>query len=112
VGERDKAEATPGTPLDPVPGEAGIPAAEVNGELVVEEMGADLDQDAAPRGVQRICRSLTIRSLEGNTGQLTMVEIEPYDEVPPEVLVHRRPATEIKDISWWAEDQAGTPTTG
>jgi biotin/methionine sulfoxide reductase len=48
----------------------------------------------------------------GNTGQLTMVEIEPYDAVPPEVLVHRPPATEIKDISWGAEDQAGTPTTG
>jgi hypothetical protein len=49
---------------------------------------------------------------QGNTGQLTMVEIEPYDAVPPEVSVHRPPATEIKDISWGAEDQAGTPTTG
>ena len=49
---------------------------------------------------------------QGNTGQLTMVEIEPYDAVPPEVSVHRPPATEVKDISWGAENQAGTPTTG
>jgi len=28
-----------------------------------------------------------------------VVEIEPYDAVPSEVLVHRPPATEIKDIS-------------
>ena len=48
----------------------------------------------------------------GNTGQLTMVEIEPYDAVSPEVSVHPLPATEIKDVSWEAEDQAGTPTTG
>ena len=34
------------------------------------------------------------------------------DDPPPEVSVHRPPATEIKDISWGAEDQAGTPTTG
>ena len=39
---------------------------------------------------------------QGNTGQLTMVEIEPYDAVPPEVSVHRLPATEIKDVSWEA----------
>ena len=46
------------------------------------------------------------------TAPVTVVEIELYDAVPPEVLVHRPPATEIKDISWRAEDQAGTPTTG
>jgi biotin/methionine sulfoxide reductase len=28
---------------------------------------------------------------QGNTGQLAMVEIEPYDAVPPEVSVHRPP---------------------
>jgi len=49
---------------------------------------------------------------QSNTGQLTTVEIEPYDAVPPRVSVHRPPATEINDISWGAEDQAGTPTTG
>jgi hypothetical protein len=30
---------------------------------------------------------------QGNTGQLTMVEIEPYAAVPPEISVHRPPAT-------------------
>ena len=46
------------------------------------------------------------------TAPVTMVDIEPYDAAPPEVLVHRPPATEITGISWGAEDQAGTPTTG
>jgi biotin/methionine sulfoxide reductase len=30
---------------------------------------------------------------QGTTGQLAMVEIEPYDAVPPDVCVHRPPAT-------------------
>jgi biotin/methionine sulfoxide reductase len=30
---------------------------------------------------------------QGNTGQLTMVEIEPYAATPPEITVHRPPAT-------------------
>jgi biotin/methionine sulfoxide reductase len=30
---------------------------------------------------------------QGTTGQLAMVEIEPYDAVPPDVSVHRPPAT-------------------
>jgi biotin/methionine sulfoxide reductase len=30
---------------------------------------------------------------QGNTGQLTMVEIEPYAAVPPEIAVHRPPVT-------------------
>jgi biotin/methionine sulfoxide reductase len=30
---------------------------------------------------------------QGNTGQLTMVEIEPYATVPPGISVHRPPAT-------------------
>jgi biotin/methionine sulfoxide reductase len=30
---------------------------------------------------------------QGNTGQLAMVQIEPYDAVPPEVAVHRPPTT-------------------
>jgi biotin/methionine sulfoxide reductase len=33
---------------------------------------------------------------QGNTGQLTMVEIEPYDAPPPELSVHRPPTTTNK----------------
>jgi biotin/methionine sulfoxide reductase len=30
---------------------------------------------------------------QGTTGQLAMVQIEPYDAVPPDVSVHRPPVT-------------------
>src|SRR6202035_5979040 len=30
---------------------------------------------------------------QGTTGQLAMVEIEPYDRLPPDVSVHRPPVT-------------------
>jgi biotin/methionine sulfoxide reductase len=33
---------------------------------------------------------------QGTTGQLAMVEIEPYDAVPPEVSVHRPPVTAVQ----------------
>ena len=43
--------------------EAGVLAAQVAGELVVGDVGADLEQGAGVAGVQRICCSLTMRSL-------------------------------------------------
>jgi hypothetical protein len=41
----------------------GVSAVEVVGELVVEDTGADLEQEARAGGVQRICSLLTVRSL-------------------------------------------------
>lgn len=38
-----------------------MPAAEVVGQVVVEDPGADLEQQVGTAGVQRICCLLTIR---------------------------------------------------
>ena len=43
--------------------ETGVLAAEVAGELVVEDVAAALEQEAGAAGVQRMCCSLTMRSL-------------------------------------------------
>jgi len=43
--------------------EASVPAAEVVDKVVVEHTGADLEEQCAPRAVQRICCFFTIRLL-------------------------------------------------
>ena len=52
----------------------------------------EADESAVPLLVLTADRPSSALS-QGNTGQLTMVEIEPYPATPPEITVHRPPVT-------------------